>query len=156
MKLASDPAIDAAITFKLRTFRPVKEGSCAIHMDFPEVSGKLWKAPDETGRLVLHVTAPINFTISVLSADTDEYSVLGIAFTQIRMPGDVAPLSDPQGLRNFDNRIVGTGSTLSFRDNWSLNGSGYGYEFRVMIQRARDGAVGIIDPEIENDNEPSR
>jgi hypothetical protein len=87
--------------------------------------------------------ATIRFTVK-----SDEYYPVGIAFW---LREGVAKPNDEQslGLSNFDpSRIRRLGHVLYITDTFKDEKPYDRYKFSVIIQRASDGAIGIIDPGI--------
>ena len=87
--------------------------------------------------------ATVRFTVT-----PDGYYPVGIAFLLL---AGVANPDDEQrlGLLNFDqSKIRRFGHVLYFTDVFLDKNADHRYKFSVIIQRASDGALGIIDPEI--------
>lgn len=103
---------------------------------------------DETKPNTLVIKRPgatVRFTVT-----PDRYYPLGIAFllrAGVTNPNDEQRL----GLLNFDqSKIRRFGHVLYFTDAFLDEKADHRYEFFVIIQRASDGALGIIDPGIEH------
>ena len=91
--------------------------------------------------------ATIRFTVK-----SDEYYPIGISFL---LREGVAKPNDEQrlGLRNFDpSRIHRFGHVLYITDAFTDEKPYDRYKFCVIIQRAGDGALGIIDPDIVHES----
>ena len=105
---------------------------------------------DEDGMATHRVKRAVNIEITVGSADASEsYTPLGILFQQ-RVDG-AAVKKDPDGATNFDQWRSDNG-TVVMRHKFINKGRDGHYEFFVVIQRASDGEIGIIDPDIETEN----
>lgn len=97
------------------------------------------------------VRGAVAFEINVVSAaPAERYTVLGVTFEQ--KPDAQGRKSDPKGRLNFGPATV-AGATLKFPHLAHAKSIGRSYEFFVVVQRASDGAIGVIDPAIENTQE---
>ena len=89
------------------------------------------------------------FTVAPPAGSTETYYALGFALK--------GPAGDKHGRTSFDIKNgKPDDSTFRIRNNWSLHGpaasGGVRYSFFVVIQRVSDKAIGIIDPEISNED----
>ena len=101
---------------------------------------------------IIFVEAPgaaIRLTIASAAGDKNRYYPAGITFVR----EDGKGLSEELLLGRThlpQRRIVIDGQTLTFTDRFKKGKETVRYKFSVVIQRGRDGAIGIIDPGIEN------
>jgi hypothetical protein len=97
--------------------------------------------------------ATIRFTIKP-DANNDIYFPIGIAF-QLRRGKGKAVGGDILGRKDFSREEVrlGANDLIIKASNFEGCGStpGHRYKFSLFIQRERDGALGVIDPGIDND-----
>lgn len=101
---------------------------------------------DRDGMPTFVVKRAVDLEIKIASDNPSEsYRPVAIYFRQ-KSEG-VASLSDPSGSINFATSITSAGA-VKLRHKF-LGGRGVRYEFFIVVQRASDGAIGIIDPEIE-------
>lgn len=103
--------------------------------------------------VVKHPGATIRLTITSSAEDQNTYYPAGVTFVREDSKG----LSDAERLGQKDmlqRRIVIDGQTLTFTDRFKKGKDSVLYKFSVIIQRGSDGAIGIIDPGIENRTEP--
>jgi hypothetical protein len=101
--------------------------------------------------LVKSPGAVIRLTITSPAKDKTKYYPAGITFVREDSDG----LSEAERLGRPDllqRRIVIDGQTLTFTDRFKKGKENIRYKFSVILQRGSDGAIGIIDPGIENDN----
>ena len=103
---------------------------------------------------VIYVKAPgaaIRFILGAAAGAKENYFPNGITFLRRSKRNE----NDEQrlGLLNFpqaDTRVAGRTLVVNYRtldDPLKLR-----YKFSVVVQRGSDGAIGIIDPDIEHDN----
>jgi hypothetical protein len=99
----------------------------------------------------LTVKQPVSLEIGLASSDTNEsYRPLAVYF---RQKTDAATVNlDPDGLINFTQSLTAIG-TIVIHHSCKLRGHDGHYEFFVLIQRVSDSAIGLIDPEIETENQ---
>lgn len=90
----------------------------------------------------------VDFEITVASSDSNEtYVPLAVTFQQL---GEFSGSKrDKSGAINFE-RLPAAASKLLFRNKMLLHRLEGSYEFFVLIQRASDGVLGLIDPTIVN------
>jgi hypothetical protein len=106
---------------------------------------------DRSGMPTLRVKRPVDIEIHLASADPKEsYKPLALYFRQETDPN--TKRKDPEGRTNFTTSLTPKG-TVVMRHNCLLRGPDGRYEFYVLIQRASDGAVGLIDPGVETEEE---
>lgn len=94
--------------------------------------------------------AAVRLTIAAPAKDKIKYYPAGITFVR----EDSEKLDEARRLGRPDllqRRIVIDGQTLTFSDRFKKGAGNVLYKFSVIIQRGSDGAIGIIDPGIEND-----
>lgn len=115
-------------------------------------------APHATVTLVNRVGMPtlvckdgVDIEITVASADPSEnYIPLALTFQQY---GEITgEKRDKSGAVNFE-RLQANAGKLLFRNKAVHRGEGGRYEFFILVQRVSDGAIGLIDPDIETDIE---
>lgn len=90
--------------------------------------------------------ASINLEFTILPAGV--FVPAGVAFIQ------QAGTGDPQGKKNFDLGQL-TATTITINDKFSPpqpQGSKTRWKFFLLVQEVATGALGIIDPDIENEN----
>lgn len=81
------------------------------------------------------------------------YYPLGIAFRRQTSRGLTNDRDDVLGRKDFSFGSMHLfGRSLYITDHFKNCGAGRRYKFSVIIQRQHDGAIGIIDPGIENDS----
>ncbi len=91
--------------------------------------------------------ATVRFTIK-----PDNYLPVGIAF-QLRSGVSGAGALKRLGMLNFEQaQMPRTEHELCVTDKFKDEDGDDDYKFSVIIQRASDGAIGIIDPGIEHDS----
>jgi hypothetical protein len=97
--------------------------------------------------------ATIRFTIKP-DANGDVYFPIGIAFQLRRGKGKVGS-GDILGRKDFSRENVRLGANDLIIKACHFEGCGstpqHRYKFSLFIQRERDGALGVIDPIIDND-----
>lgn len=89
--------------------------------------------------------------LTIAAKDKIKYYPAGITFVREDSDG----LSESLRLGRPDllqRKIVIDGQTLTFTDRFKKGTENVLYKFSVILQRGTDGAIGIIDPGIENDN----
>ena len=140
----------ASITLTITSFQDTDStaaGSryCTADMALaPDPAGKVTQAGN---RLRVKGPTDLEFTIAAPAGSPESYFALGIVFK--------SGSADKHGRNNFDikNHKVND-AKISIRNNHSVSApassGGVVYEFFILIQRVSDGAIGIIDPEIEN------
>ena len=90
-----------------------------------------------------------NLEITIASADGKEtYRPIGVFFRQKKDRPIVR--ADAEGWINFAWTISAAG-TLVIQHKFLQRGDDSRYEFYVLVQRVSDGAIGVIDPEIQNE-----
>jgi hypothetical protein len=142
---------NAQVTFTVKQFRSLSSPSDNGYIDaltalapHPAVT-----LADEDGLPTLHVKRAVNIEISVDSADgTESYTPLGVYFEQ-RTDGPNVK-KDPDGKINFAQWRSNNG-TVVINNKFIHQGRDGRYEFFVIVRRASDGEIGIIDPAITND-----
>ena len=148
-------AAPAQVTFTVVNFRTVTEAQASTQ--FTDATMQLAEHPLVTltgtpadGTLVL--SGPVDLEIRIVSEDGKEtYKPVGIVFEQkAKVAGERA---DRHGRRNFSAAVLKE-SSLVVRGHFLDRNPEASWEFSVIIQRGSDGAIGIIDPGIENDNRP--
>jgi hypothetical protein len=81
-----------------------------------------------------------------------KYFPLGIAFRRRTNRGPNDNRDDILGRKDFSFGSMHLfGRSLYITDHFRNCGAGRRYKFSVLIQREHDGAIGIIDPGIENE-----
>jgi hypothetical protein len=147
----------ARVTFEIQKFLPITEGLTTItNLVCDDIPDRVWKAPDPDGQWVLHITGQVNVVLAVVDplGTIQDYALLAVAFTQ-KTDCDFPGLrSDSTGAKNFIHRQLNADGTLSFQDAYVHFGPGYRYDVKIILQRLSDGTVGMIDPDVENDNVP--
>lgn len=94
-----------------------------------------------------HPRKAVDFEIRVKSLDPKEsYTPIAVRFEQ--KPRDGRALNDPVGALNFAPARL-SGSALIFHSRFLVTRHAALYEFFIVIRRASDGAIGVIDPSIE-------
>ena len=97
--------------------------------------------------------ATIRFTIKP-DASNDVYFPIGIAFQLRRGKGKTVD-GDILGRKDFHREAVRLGANDLIIKASHFEGCGstpqHRYKFSLFIQRERDGALGVIDPGIDND-----
>lgn len=122
----------------------------------PDMTHPLVRIDPENDK-TLKITGPratILFTItSRESPPPEEYYPVGITFfLENREPS--VRVRKRLGLANFTQlkiRPNRDAHSLSITDSYNEKEKGERYKFSVIIQRARDGKIGIIDPFIVNE-----
>jgi hypothetical protein len=100
--------------------------------------------------VVKHPGATIRLTIASLANDKTTYFPAGVTF--VREDSKDLSVIERLGQRDIlQRRITIDGQTLTFTDRFTKGKDNVMYKFSVIIQRGADGAIGIIDPGIEND-----
>lgn len=139
----------ARITLTVTQFRQLNETTVGTRWTDATTSLAAHPSVTMSGQpelAILHVKRAVDLAITVVSGNAGEsYRPVAIIFQQ--KPASDGTLADPDGRRNFSAAVV-SDSTLTVRNRFDLRG--VRYEFFVVIQRVSDGAIGIIDPEIEN------
>ncbi len=107
-------------------------------------NGKVRISADDPNRIVVKGPSRIDLEFTILPAG--QFSPAGIAYTQATGTGD------RNGKSNFDLGAL-TSSTITITNKLKDSGSGANaprWKFFVLVQD-QSGALGIIDPEIENE-----
>ena len=110
-----------------------------------DAGGKVRISAGDANRIVARGPARIDLEFRILPAG--QFSPAGIAYKQ------VAGTGDKNGKSNFDLGSL-TASTITIMNKMTNSGSGDSaprWEFFILIQD-QNGALGIIDPEIENES----
>ncbi len=142
----------AQVTLTITQFRPMNP---VANTDFVDATTELVPHSAVTlvtiaGMPTFRVKRAINFEIRLASAQPGEsYRPLGVIFRQKTDRAISQP--DPAGLRYFASSITANG-TLVIQNKFLQRGDDGRYEFYVLVQRVSDGAVGMIDPDIDNQN----
>lgn len=106
---------------------------------------------DRAGMPTFICKSAIDFEVTIASTDGETYRPLAITFQQYT-DGVPADKKDVAGHANFERLAQATpANAISFRSKAARTGPAGRYEFFVLIQRVSDGAIGLIDPYIEND-----
>ena len=103
--------------------------------------------PTGTTKLIVSGSGLIDLVFTILSSDTSTYTPLGVWFLQ------TSGTEDPHGVANFSLQGI-TSSTITIRNLHVNSGPATArrkWEYYLVIQR-QDGKIGIIDPDIENEN----
>lgn len=143
----------AQVTFTVVNFRNVTEAQPTTQftdatMQLAEHPLVSFKGTPADGTLVL--SGPVDLEISVVSENGEEtYKPVGIVFEQ-KAQAD-RQCTDRHGRRNFAPAVLKDAS-LVVRGHFVDRNPEANWEFSVIIQRGSDGAIGIIDPGIENDH----
>lgn len=101
--------------------------------------------------VVKYPGATLRLTIDSSADDKTTYYPAGVTFVR----EDSKCLTEAERLGQKDilqRRIMIDGQTLTFTDRFKKGKENVLYKFSVIIQRGSDGAIGIIDPGIENDS----
>ena len=94
--------------------------------------------------------AVIRLTIASPAKDKTRYYPAGITF--VRDGGNGLTEADRLGRKDFlQRRITIDGLALKFTDRFQKGKEKTLYKISVILQRGSDGAIGIIDPGIENE-----
>ena len=150
LAMAAETESPAQVTLSVTQFRDIRATTAGTR--WTDARASLTAHPSvrmsgEPEYATFHVKGAVDIAISVTSASSAEsYVPIAIVFQQ-KTPGDPTK-ADTDGRRNFSAATL-NGSTLTVRNRCDLRG--VRYEFFVVIQRVSDGAIGIIDPEIENE-----
>lgn len=109
---------------------------------------RVYQDPDKPDTLRIKPKgATIRFTIK-----PDDYFPIGIAFQLVSGVPDPDTL-DRLGTLNFEQaQMPRTPHTLCITDSFKDEDGDNRYKFSVIVQRASDCAIGIIDPGIEHDS----
>lgn len=147
----STPAVaPAQLTLTVTTFRSSASLSERIFVD---AATSLAPHPavtlvDREGLPTLVVGQALDVEVSVDSADPSEsYRPIGILFEQ--QADASGAKTDPAGAANFTQWPTNQGRIV-IRNKYVHTGAHGQYEFFVVIQRVSDGAIGIIDPGMDN------
>lgn len=105
--------------------------------------------PSGTTKLIVSGNGTIDLVFTILppANDTSTYTPLGVWFVQ------TSGTQDPHGVANFSLQDI-TGNTITIRALHANSGPASArvtWEYYLVIQR-QDGVIGIIDPDIENEN----
>ena len=119
----------------------------------PNEAVELTERKNSENILIHSGEATIRFTIKP-DANNDVYFPIGIAF-QLRRGKGKAVGGDILGRKDFSREEVrlGANDLIIQASHFEGCGStpGHRYKFSLFIQRERDGALGVIDPGIDND-----
>jgi len=154
-KIAARASTPAEIVITVTQFRAVLSAKVASEVRDTDYAMKM-KRPHPRVSLkddTLFVKSPgavIRFTIAASAKDNTRYFPAGITF--VRDGGKNLSEVERLGRRDFlQRRIVLDGQTLTFTDRFKKGKEKTLYKFSVILQRGSDGAIGIIDPGIENE-----
>jgi hypothetical protein len=148
---------------------PAAVGPAALSLDITEfnavTTGKYCQAVlSPTGNIgpvtvagnVIRVKAKCDIAIAITSS-IGIYIPVGIALIQVSNPAAGGNPNDPQGYVNFAN-IAWTGTILQFTNHWKYKGQ-HGstapiWKMYVLVADlgTQPPTLGIIDPDIENQN----
>lgn len=144
--------MNAHVRLKVVNFRPMQS---LTNPEFVETTTMLAdhddavSLVDRNGMPTLRVKRPAEIEIGLDSADPAEsYKPLALYFRQKTNPR--TSKKDPEGRTNFATSLTPKG-TVVMRHNCLLRGPDGHYEFYVLIQRKSDGAIGLIDPDVETE-----
>lgn len=148
----------ARITLTVTQFRPVTGGTGETRWTdanitmLPHRAVRLEGDGGSAALAKFRVRRAANFQIEVVSANPGErYKALGVMFEQKFVAEGKA--SDAHGQLNFEAGAA-NGSTISFKVRHDPRCTGNRYEFFVVVQNVTTGEIGIIDPEVENEEQP--
>ena len=144
-------AENAQVTLTVVKFRSIKSGTDRGYVDavmtlagHPDVT-----QVDRAGLPPLVVKRAVDLEISVVSADRSEsYTPLAVYFEQQVKGGAVK--QDRSGKINITQWQTNK-DTVVIRNKFVHQGSDGEFEFFVVVQRASDGEIGIIDPMMTNE-----
>lgn len=142
----------ARVTFTVLKFNPWAAGSGAPL--YTDATAELAPHPfvRSSGDTIYPTFYPrkaVDFEVRIKSLDPREsYTPIAVTFQQ--NPRGNCAKNDPIGAINFNPAKI-HGSILRFHDNFLIIGPESRYEFFVVIRRASDGAIGVIDPGIQTD-----
>lgn len=103
--------------------------------------------------VVKYPGATLRLTIASTANDKTTYFPAGVTF--VREDSKNLSVAERLGQKDIlQRRIMIDGQTLTFTDRFKKGKDNVLYKFSVIIQRGSDGAIGIIDPSIENDIRP--
>jgi hypothetical protein len=145
--------MNAQVMLTVDRFRPMKS---LTNPEFVEATTALAshdavRLIDRDGMPTLRVKRAVDIEIGLSSNDPAEsYKPLAVYFRQKTSP--TTAQTDPEGRTNFTQAVTPKG-TLVMRHNCVLRGPNGHYEFYVLIQRVSDGAIGLIDPDVETEEE---
>jgi hypothetical protein len=139
----------ANINLNLASFVDISAGGQFCQASMTLGAGPAGNVTLRNGILVVKGgAAMLQFTIVPPAGSTDSFLALGLAFQ--------GPSTDPRGQQSFEiNNLRLNGATLTIRDNFAKHGpqgSAPTYQFFVFIQRVSDGAMGIVHPDIQNED----
>jgi len=101
--------------------------------------------------VVKYPGATLRLTIASTADDKTIYFPAGVTF--VREDSKDLTVAERLGQKDIlQRRIMIDGQTLTFTDRFKRGKESVRYKFSVIIQRGSDGAIGIIDPGIENDH----
>jgi hypothetical protein len=145
--------MNAQVMLTVDRFRPMKS---LANPEFVEATTALAaheavRLIDRDGMPTLRVKRAVDIEIGLASNDPAEsYKPLAVYFRQ--KTSAATAQSDPEGRANFTQAVTPKG-TLVMRHNCVLRGPNGHYEFYVLIQRVSDGAIGLIDPDVETEED---
>lgn len=149
--VAQTPEPTAQVTITVTNFRVMKS---LTNLEFVDTTTALAAHPsvtlfDRNGMPTFRVPKAVGFEITIASAVSGEtYRPLALYFRQKTNANTT--VSDPDGLINFTQALTPDGK-ITFQHKYLLTGNNGNYEFFVMIQRVSDGAIGLIDPDVETE-----
>jgi hypothetical protein len=141
-------SVGPRLVLTVTNFKPIGSGTVAHTMTAPNPPPNVSLNPNGTR---LHVRAPgatLPFTI-----EPAEYRPVGITFRQ----GNAPVLVDGSGSPFRHMRLDPGVNAIEIEDTFAPPPRGAKpvpkrYKFSVLVQRVRDNVVGVIDPDVENEN----
>ena len=120
-------------------------------LELIETAGRLEERADTSGRkiaILWNRSASIRFNI----LEPQRYVPIGIAFRRRKEDGSFG--YDAIAREIFDVESVNlSANSIRIRAEFPPQSRGLYVKFSIVIQRTEDGAIGIIDPGIENDSD---
>jgi hypothetical protein len=113
-----------------------------------EKTGRVESGPDGAHRIHHSELGPVVFKVGI--SPKGGYLPAGIAFERKGARGKGKLKPGHVGANFPAEKVSISGGILTFTDECKSNTAGMSFEYYVLIQR-RDGALGIIDPEIHHD-----
>jgi len=127
------------------------ECEMTVEANHPQVTGNGTTKGKSASVTVKGGSATLCFQIKSRSRK-HQYYPLGIAFRRRTTRGQPVSEAEILGRKDFSFGSVHLfGRSLYITDHFKDCGPRCRYKFSVIIQRQHDGAIGIIDPGIEND-----
>jgi hypothetical protein len=120
----------------------------------PQVKVKdiTWRNRTERGLFIRVGGASLRFKI--VSLEEEVYFPLCLSFVRKSGGAKGDGVRGRLGILNFAQaKLCPSGETLDVTDHFKDGGAGDIYLFGVVIQRGSDGALGIIDPPIEHEDQ---